>query len=142
VKEQFVDLSAEPSDELKEFAVTALDHATSSVVPRGGPLVPFAMTHGAAGRQLTRFEGDMVEAQDAARQLVRESPGLTLAAVAWDGYLTVDGHRTDAVFVDACDASGQPGVLLAQPYREVGRFRRRAQVVGEVVFVEEREPLF
>jgi hypothetical protein len=137
-----VNLSAQPSEELKEFAVFALGHATASVVPHGGPLVPFAMTDGAPGRHLTVFEGDMVQAQEAARRLVRESSDLTLAAVAWDGYLTVDGHRTDAVFVDASDASGQAGVLLAQPYREVGRFRKKTEVVGEVVFVEEREPLF
>ena len=84
----------------------------------------------------------MVAAQEAARRLVRESQGLTLAAVAWDGYLTVDDQRTDAVFVDASDGSGRPGVLLAQPYREVGRFRKRTEVAGELVFVEERDPLF
>jgi hypothetical protein len=129
-------------ERLHSFTLSALGHATSGVVPDGGPLIPFALTEGADGRLLQRFVGELGAMQEAARQIVRGMQGLELAAVAWDGYLTVDGQRTDAVFVEASDGSGDPSVLLAQCYAKAGRFRRATATVGEPILVERRTPLF
>lgn len=133
---------AEPSDELMEFALFALDHAAGSVIPAGGPLVPFAMVEADGEKSLTRFVGDMEEGQQQARQAVRSTARVQRAAVAWDGFLTLDDIRMDAVFVEAFEAGATESVVLAQRYRSVGRLRKRMERVGNPAVVGRSSPLF
>src|ERR1700722_14244162 len=103
---------------LMDFAVFALEHATNSVVDSGGPLTPFSMIEeleDEGGKKgLTRFVCDTLEeGVDRARVQVRDAGRLRRAAVAWDGYLTMDGQRTDAVFVEASEAGSDESVILA-----------------------------
>ncbi|MCU1430973.1 MAG: hypothetical protein JWP95_78, partial [Actinotalea sp.] len=58
-------------DPLTDLADLALAHAVRSVVPEGGPLIPFAMVETAEGRSLARFVGELGEAQEKARAHVR-----------------------------------------------------------------------
>ena len=132
---------AEPSEQLLNFALFALDHAAESVIASGGPLVPFAITEAGGQRQLARFPGDLEEGQQQARTSVRSAPDAELAAVAWDGYLTVGGERADAVFVEASGRSDPESVLIAQRYRIVGRLKKRTQRVGNAAVVGSGLPL-
>src|SRR4051812_8300837 len=102
----------EPSEALMNAALFALDHAIESVVASGGPLVPFAVLTKNGETSLTRFPGDLDEGQANARDLVSKS-GASLAAVAWDGFLTAEGERTDAVFAEAFEAGDLDSVVLA-----------------------------
>lgn len=129
------DDAAPPSDAVQRLARFALDHALRSVVPEGGPLVPFALLEG-EGRALHRFVGDLVEGQQQARDDVRTSAGAR-GAVAWDGYLTVEGQRQDAVFVEASDR-GCASILLAQRYHDAPG---RSHGIGEPVAVGRGAPL-
>lgn len=100
-----------------ELGRLALEHAVRSVVPDGGPLIPFAIVESAEGRSLQRFVGELAECHQRSRDHVRAAAGATCAAIAWDGYLTSEGRREDAVFVEA----GEPGsasVIWAHRYRE------------------------
>ena len=126
---------AEPSQGLMEFALFALDHATESVVPSGGPLVPFSLVDVGGERKLTRFAGDLEQGQASAREAIRTSVGLRMAAIAWDGYLTVEGNRSDAVFVEASEADNSESVILAQRYSASAR-------IGNAAMVGRGEPLF
>lgn len=122
-----------PHEELTDFLLTALDRATSYVVPRGGPLIPFAMyegPEGPEGRSLHKFVEELVRAQELARLWVRHQAGLRMACVAWDGYVTLSGVRTDAVFVDGCDDSGEHGYVFLQRYVRAGRFSRSMKALG------------
>lgn len=132
----------DPSDQLMEFALFALDHATASVVPEGGPLVPFSMTEGEEGRKLARFPGELEAGQHHAREAVRAAADARLAAVAWDGYLTVDGQRSDAVFVEAAERGDDESVILAQRYAVSGRFRKKAEALGNAGLVGRGVSLF
>ena len=124
------------------FALFALDHAADSVLDSGGPLVPFAVTETRGERAISRFVGDLEEGQHQARQTIRNTGGLDRAAVAWDGYLTVNGERTDAVFVEAFEAGGSESVLLAQRYRSVGRLKKRLERVGNAAIAGNGARLF
>lgn len=104
--------SSAPAEALASFA---LAHAVHSIVPEGGPLVPFCLVETADGRSLVRFVGDLEEGVAMAREHVRTS-GALRAAVAWDGYLRTGTSREDALFVEASEAGG-PSVVLAQRYR-------------------------
>ena len=83
-----------------ELVFVALDHGIDSVT-EGGPLIPFALTETSDGRDLTRFATETLEeGQALARDHVRAA-GADRAAIAYDGYLTVEGDRNDAIFVEA-----------------------------------------
>lgn len=134
---RLTDLSSGPSPEVEALASFALTHAVRSIVPEGGPLVPFCLLEGAdGGRSLNRFVGDLGESVERAREHVRTS-GAVRAAVAWDGYLTVDGVRGDALLVEASDA-GRSSVVLAQRYSAVPG---ATAPVGEPITVDRGEPL-
>ena len=120
----------------------ALDHAIASVVESGGPLVPFAIIDQGGERSLSRFTGEMGEAQEHARAEVREAGNLDMAAVAWDGYITLDGQRTDAVFVEAYSAGDESSFVLAQQYQIAGRLRKTVEPLGDPALVQHGQPLF
>jgi hypothetical protein len=126
---------AQPSNDLMEFALFALDHAADSVIPSGGPLVPFAFIGSGEERNLIRFPGDLTDGIERARQAIRSADGVKLAAVAWDGYLTVEGSRTDAVFVEAFKAGELESLILAQRYAGSDR-------IGNAAMVGRGNPLF
>ncbi|WP_258724138.1 DUF3806 domain-containing protein [Cellulomonas sp. NS3] len=134
---RLTDLSTEPSPEVEALASFALAHAVRSIVPEGGPLIPFCLVEDADGaRALHRFVGELGESVERAREHVRAS-GAVRAAVAWDGYLTADGTREDALFVEASEA-GRSSVVLAQRYSPVPG---RTAPVGETVTVDRGAPL-
>jgi hypothetical protein len=135
-------LVADPSEALMNLAFFTLDHATESVVASGGPLVPFAVLEIHGQRSLTRFAGDLEDGQRRARDEVRASDGASRAAVAWDGYLTTDAGRTDAVFVEASEEGDPESVVLAQRYVVSGRLRKKSEAVGNAALVKRGPPLF
>ncbi|WP_448062036.1 hypothetical protein [Cellulomonas hominis] len=118
-----------PSRELQDLALCALAHALESVVPDGGPLVPFALVENPSGRALARFAG--ASAQEIARRQVRARADARRAAIAWAGRLTRDGVPQEAVFVEAGDR-GSGSVILAHLYRDVPG---NAEAVGSPVLV-------
>ena len=55
-------------------------------------------------------------------------------AIAWDGYLTTENTRADAILVEAADKADEHGVLYGQRYKTVTKGLRRQKVserVGE-----------
>ena len=116
------------SEELADLAFFALDHAVDSV-SAGGPLVPFAVTEDGDGRNLTRFAAESLEEGQAnARESALTAENAMRVAIAFDGYLTVEGERSDAVFVEAQERGKESGIILAQRYRPGGRFKRFATI--------------
>ena len=131
--------ASEPSDELYALVGFVVTHAVDSV-RGGGPLVPFAVTEDAEGRKMNRFLMETLEdGQEAARQHVRETAAARVA-VAYDGYLTLDGSRSDAVFVEVCERGAETGLVFAQRYRPASSKLRRFRKIDDVEFVEQREP--
>ena len=123
-----------------ELVFVALDHGIDSVT-EGGPLIPFALTETSDGRELTRFAPGTLEAGQAlAREHVRAA-GVDRAAIAYDGYLTVERDRNDAIFVEAQERGQSDSVVFAQRYRPGGRFKKFT-TIGNAAFVERGESLF
>lgn len=136
-----VPLPAPPGDapevasDVVELARFALAHAVDCVVPDGGPMAPFTLTHTPAGTALARFF-DSDGALERPRAHLAASGG-DRGAISWDGYFTFEGVRTDAVFAQA-SAAGQPSVVFAQRYAETGS---GTVLLGERLFVAHAEPL-
>jgi len=111
------------------LVLMALDHAVESVVASGGPLVPFAMIEVDGNVSLARFAGDLEEGQRRSREAVNAATNATRAAVAWDGYLTLQGARTDAVFAEASEI-GDSESVVARRHEVVGRLRKSVRPIG------------
>lgn len=134
----------EYSGELLDLAFTALDHAIGSVVASGADLVPFVIREKGDQRDLQRYlAGQLQESVAAARQSVREGPLPDRAAVAWDGFMTTQDGRQEAVFVESYEQGAPAGFIVAQRYQRVGFLRKKLESVGNPALVEKNTaPLF
>jgi hypothetical protein len=129
----------EPAALLLDKAIEdSLRSLGAGVMPFGPHVMALDDTEDLRQRRLThtRFAGDLDEALLLARDSV--IPGLPLSAYAitWDGYLTVDGDRSDAILVEV----GTPDTeahLFGQGYAVgTGRFRRvRVEKLGALRMV-------
>jgi hypothetical protein len=126
------------SDSLLELVFTALDHGTGSI-EQGGPLVPFVMTEGEQ-RQLTRFVADKYgESVARAREHVACPSGSTERwALAYDGIVTLEGVRTDAIFVEAGKRGIYHRVIFAQRY-QAGPDGRALRPIGNAAYLGKDE---
>ena len=133
--------SPDASESLQELIFLALDHGIGSI-QRGGPLIPFVLVDGTDGeRDIKRFMADDLEhAQAAAREHLRGLAGAERVALAYDGYLTVDGDRSDAVLVEAQELGQGVALRFAQRYRPGGRLRT-LKTIGNAAYLGSAEPL-
>ena len=128
-------------EELLDLIFVALDHGVDSV-SGGGPLVPFALTEAPDGRTLTRFHAGELEVGVAqAREHARDVPEATLIAIAYDGYLTVEDERSDAIFVEGQERGTASSVVFAQRYKPGGRLRKFS-TIGNPAYVGSGDGLF
>lgn len=133
------------SDPLLDLAFTGLDHAIDSVEASGGPLIPFVLARTSEGLSLQRFVTERLEEGvtaveqhlDALVAATGDDPAhaqVDGACGAWDGYLTAEGRRSDAVLARAVDRTGAE-VVLAQRYEVRGLLRKTARRVGNPALV-------
>ena len=129
-----------PSEDLFQLVYAALDRAVHSVA-EGGPLAPFFIVEGSHGRKLRRFASDTLEeGQAAMREAVAKlGRGVSAYAMAYDGYMTFEGKKWDAILSEAAERGAPAGVFFAQRYQPkkgaFGRFKR----VGNAALVLDRE---
>jgi hypothetical protein len=136
---------ADVSDELWELAAEALDLAVDCFAAgESNPIVLFV--DGSGQRHMV----DVKDAQgnvtpqlvEAARGVVSEGVGASAQryAVAFDGYLTTDGERLDAAFVEAGERGQPEAVVFAQRYR-VKKRSGKVERVGRPELVQVVEQL-
>ena len=115
--------------EFQELALKALDLALDCF--SAGEHNPFILFVDESG------QGQLVEVKDTegnvndklvemARQMVAETIGTKAQryAIAYDGYITIDGERTDAAFVEAGERGDPEAFLIAQRYRVKKRSKK------------------
>lgn len=100
---------------MSALAGFALRHGIDSA-GAGEPIIPFVVIEEADGtRKLVRFVTDAAGARAAAEAQLASSDA-AMYAFALDGYLTVDGVKTDAIIVEASRAGRARALVFAQPY--------------------------
>lgn len=122
--------------QLMELVFTALDHGVDSIRSSGGPLVPFLMMETEGARNMYRFvterlEDGPVEARNALWS-AEERP--QFAVVCYDGYITTEGKRYDAVMVEAYDRKDPFCYVLAQRYKPKALLSRFT-TIGNAAFI-------
>lgn len=138
---EFDNLDAQSGDFVFEAIDVALEHAGES----GHGFLPFVTVLGRDGsKEISQLVDDedhpTIEGGVAlGRQRLREvDESAHCVTLCWDGYLTLEGSRTDAVFVEGYELGRPAGVLLAQRYeRHNGGLDR----IDVPVLCEEPRPL-
>jgi hypothetical protein len=135
-----------PGDELCELAWFALQHGVASV-EEGGPLVPLVIAETQEGRTLQRFvamadedELDLDASIAQARQHVLTESDASRAALAYDGYVTAEGARFDAILVQAQERGSPTAFTFAQRYQQ-DRSGTGFAPIGDAMFLGPAEPI-
>ena len=125
------------SDQLHALALLALDHGIASA--GDGPLIPFAAEEDAEGRRsLARFpSGTLEECIVHARGHVHASTA-SRVVVCFDGYVTVEEGRFDAVWVMAQEHGMKASVSFFQRYRAADA---GVEPIGNAGYAGEADPL-
>lgn len=119
----------------------AAQYGIEGVEDADGPLIPFTLVLDAnpdlTERTITQtrhVSEYLEEGLESARNSVKPDPNATLYAIAWDGFVTVDGRKWDAILIEAGESDSPDGVIFAQRYEpeETGLFtkKRRNVAVG------------
>lgn len=123
---------------LVELAIRALDHGVRSIDGGAGPLIPFMLTREGIHRFVTeRIEEGVERAREMAAQV---AAGGTPVVIAYDGFLTAEGKRTDAILVCAAAAGRGPAHIFAQRY--IAKRRGKVEPVGNPGYLGSRDGLF
>ncbi len=133
---------ARPSEQLVDLAMLGLEHGVRSV-SEGGPLIPFTFEEGPKGRMGRRFVAETLEESAAAAH--DHAAGLRgkadRVAIALDGYITVEGTRSDAIIVHAYESGDPVTYVFAQVYIPA-EGKREATPEGSPRLIERSDPLF
>ena len=108
----------------------ALDHAIDSV-SGGETLVPFVLTPSG----INRFVADTLEkGKEEAEKFLKNNTDEPIISLAYDGYLTVEGEKADAIFVKGLNRTKGEEVILAQRYQQIAS-ENGFKTVGNPVLV-------
>lgn len=123
---------------LVDLIFFALDHGIDSV-KGGGPLIPFAVTETNGEKNLNRFVpknfSNMEETlQKAEDYLIKLDPIPDLVAIAFEGLVTIQGEKTDAIMVKGFDKTESQGFIFAQRYRPKA-FLRKFTTIGNAGYL-------
>lgn len=130
-----------PSHEIKlnDLMFLALDHAVDSVRETADLLIPFVLTEkDGEKRILTRFAAERVEqgVEQAKKHIEEKKEDSDRYAIAWDGFVTIEGTKWDAMLVEAGDKKGDTGILLCQRYqKKKGFFKKGIEPVGNAALL-------
>ncbi len=130
------------SQKFADLVFLALDHGVDSVRASGGPLIPFVVFEQDGKRELHRFAAERLEeGQKRAREAIAAFPASVNAyAMAYDGYIAVQGTKFDAILVEASERGRPAGVRMAQRYTPK-KFLQSFQTLGNPALLDECETL-
>jgi len=131
---------SEYSQELNDIAFLALDHGVSIIEKNQGPLIPFAIVNEKSGEK--KLEAFAIEPTGeglnyAKKHIDENAANIERYAIAWDGYVTIEGTKWDAIFVEAGETLSEDGYIMAQRYEKQGFLKKRQKPIGNPLIVEE-----
>ena len=114
-----------------DFMFKTLNHAISSV-SEGEDLIPFVLTEKNMHRFIDKtLEGSIEHAEKYITTLKNEP----MAALVYDGLITIQGIKCEAVFVKAYAKNEEKGILMAQRYRPK-KFLKKFATIGNPAIVQ------
>lgn len=129
-------------NKLVDLMFVGLDHGIESVKASGpGPLIPFVMVETNGKRNLKRYVSERLEdgLDEGMRELENDNDS-EFAVLVYDGYLTIDGVKFDAVIVKGFDRKDKTGYQIGQRY-ERKSFLKPFKVIGNAAYLGTVEQL-
>jgi len=122
-------------EKLMDLIFLGLDHGIESI-KEGGQLVPFTMSETNGKRDLHRFVTERIEEgkEKAEEHLKKLNPSPEYAIVAYNGYVTIEGKKYEAILVKGFDKKQKEGYILAQRYTPKA-FLRSLKIIGNSAFI-------
>lgn len=117
----------------------ALDHGFNSIENNSGPLVPFIFVNKEDGtRDLQRFavnnvEDGVLEARNYINSIINNN---IMYAFAYDGFVTTNGKKFDAIVVEGKDNNSGKQIVLAQRYILKGLLKKKNVKIGNPVLLK------
>ncbi|MFA6601759.1 MAG: hypothetical protein WCT02_02765 [Candidatus Paceibacterota bacterium] len=100
-------------------------------------MISFVLTES----KINRFAADRIEkSKEEAEKYLLTLKGEPLVALVYDGIVTIDGAKFEAIFVKGFDINNEKGVLLAQRYIPKSFFKK-FEVVGNPLEIERPQNL-
>src|SRR5437660_10370696 len=124
---------------LNDVMFLALDHGMDSIDDDSAPLIPMAFIENEKGeRTLQRFVTERLEeGVERAKQFVAQNKdSVARYAITWDGFITVQGRKWDAILVEAGDRFQETGYLMCQRYEKKGLLNKKNVPCGNPALIE------
>lgn len=121
------------------LAFTALDHAMSSIVDPKGQFIPFCITEDNDGkRNLQRFITEKIEQghEQAKSHIEKNKNNIIRYAIAWDGYVTIESKKWEAILIESGDKYKDNGNLFCQRYEKTGILSKKTVAFGNPALIE------
>lgn len=121
---------------LVDLMFFGLDHGIEGIKINGkGPLIPFIILVVNGEKQMKRFVADKLEdGLNEGIKYLKEEKESESAIVVYDGYLTIEGKKLDAVITKGFDRKDEIGYLIGQRY-STRKFLRGFKLIGNPTFV-------
>ena len=132
-------MTKEPTEDLFAIVGEAIDLAIKCV-STGETLIPFVMTDGDPGAIITLMGDSFDQSLNMAQEKIDGFGVETRAfAFAYDGFITLEGERTDAIYVEAARVGDEQVFMFGQRYRPK-RFLRPVKAIGNPMYLQKGEP--
>ena len=125
---------------LVDMMFFGLDYGIENIQINGkGSLVPFVVTEKEGQNKLDRFVTERLEdgLSEGLRFLENEKES-RFGVIVYDGFLTVDGQKIDAVLVKGFDRHEEVGYLIGQRYKPK-KILRSFGLIGNPAFIGNEE---
>lgn len=145
----------DPSNELTKFVLATIDRAHSPIKDTSGPVIPFALIVDQSGDEKTllfavdTLEQAVKEAQTTIDRISRAQAGMNssksivMYAIAFDGWIAMDGKNWNAILIEAGEAGLRQGFLFCQRYKPFKKKFFLVKAYGELVgkpMIVDRQP--
>jgi hypothetical protein len=111
------------TDEIKlnDLMFQVLDQAVAEIRDAGTPLIPFSISETVTEEKtLKRYIADRLEESvEQGKKAIEASKDTILRyAMAWDGFVTIEGKKWDAIVVEAGDKVSETAIVICQRYQD------------------------
>lgn len=112
-------ISVKDDDEFMKFVFSGIDLAVETTKERGKAVIPFVMIMKGEDQRLQRFDSETYnDSVKLAENHIRKlTPKPDYALLVYDGVLSIEGRKNEAIYVKAYDKKEQKGLVMAQRYQ-------------------------
>ena len=124
---------------LNDITFMAIDHGIHSIADGVGPLIPFTIIEKSNGEKvLARFVTERIEdgLGKAKKHIEENKADIERYAIAWDGFVTIEGKKWDAILVESGDKFQDNGYLMCQRYERKGLIKKKNEQFGNPALIE------